>query len=89
MVTRLLLVLFQNNPFLYSSISGGGATAAVVRLDSSNNPVWNKGYDFVAYQKCFKIDSNEQNIYIMTGTSSIQVVRLSTSNGSIEAQYEL
>ena len=88
-VTLPLLALFQNNPYLFSSISGGSATAAIVRLDLSNNPVWTQGFNFNVFQKMFKIDSSEQNIYITTGGFPLNVVRLSTSNGSIVAQYSL
>ena len=44
-------------------VSGGSATAAIVRLDLSNNPVWTQGFNFNVFQKMFKIDSSEQNIY--------------------------
>ena len=77
------------NSYLFSQISSGSATAAVLRLDLSNNPVWKFGFNMITYQKNLRIDPNEQNLYIMTGGATIDVVRLSTSDGSIVGQYAL
>ena len=71
--------------YLYSDTS----YIAIAKLDLSNNPIWQYGFQFSTLVRDLKIDSNEQNAYIRVGDRSYDVIRLSTSDGSIVDQYSL
>ena len=60
------------------------------RVNTSYVQNWMAALSFAPLGKSLSLDSNEQNVYVISyQTGSLYVVRLSTSNGSIVASQYL
>ena len=79
----------SKNLYLLYSLISGSYDCAIRKLDASNNLVWQTGYGLVPAPKGMRIDSNEQNIYLERLATTLTVLRLSASDGSISSQVTL
>ena len=79
----------SKNLYISTYLYSDNSYSAIAKFDSSNNPIWQYGFPFNAQIRGLKIDSNEQNAYIFVGGGLCDVIRLSTSDGSIVGQYSL
>ena len=73
----------------YRLYIGSYNNQAIKKLDTSDNKVWETGYDVSSTGLSFSIDSNEQNIYLESNQADLSVIRISASDGSIVNQVTL
>ena len=73
----------------YDLYTGTKDHFGIKKIDTSDNIVWNKGYELYSAIKSSNIDSNELNIYLETYDTDLSVIKLSVNDGSIVNQVKL
>ena len=71
-----------------------GITITIVKtvlqkVDASGSQIWLASFVFQSCLKSLSLDETKQNVYLASSTSSLAVLKLSTSNGAIVSQQLL
>ena len=75
---------------IYSSVATPPSYSTAVRkVDASGSQIWMASLSIRPTVKSLSVDASEQNVYYASLTTSLIVLKLATSDGSIISQHQL
>ena len=79
----------SNSLYFSYRVSFPSENAVVRKVDASGSLTWMASFAFQPIMKSLTVEAAEQNLYLVSSTNPMVVVRMAASDGSIVSQHQL